>query len=904
MHMTMDIILNIDHKTVFGEELVLNVMTDRGRPGQAVTPYRMATKDGLRWTCDLRMDLKAGTMVEYYYSVTCGKDNVTRREWRTMPHRLEINALNCEDFVVYDRWISLPEDSYQYSSAFTDCLRPRKIAPVPLSEFDRTIRIKVRAPQLRSFERLYLVGNDRVLGFWDPRKGIPMYEHNHNEWVADIDADELRLDGFEYKFVAIGREKGKPESVLWEDRFNRSMSAMGPMPGGIVVHEVETALFPICNMRCAGTMVPVFSLRSRRSFGVGDFGDLGKMVDWVALTRQRILQVLPVNDTTMSHTWTDSYPYCAISIFALHPQYADLDALPGIADRESRERFEGLRKELNALPALDYERVNKAKGEYLRALYAQEGKAMMATDEFRDFFAGNSSWLVPYAQYSYLRDKHGTADFHKWKDHQRFDEGDRERLSNPRSKAYRQVAFHYFVQFILHSQLAAVHDHARNSGVILKGDIPIGVSRQGCDVWQEPRYFNLDGQAGAPPDEFSRNGQNWGFPTYNWEEMLKDGCRWWERRFASMSRFFDAYRIDHVLGFFRIWEIPIDAVHGLLGQFVPSLGMSREEIEAYGLRFQEELFTEPFITDWSLERMFGDGAWRVKQSYLRPTHDGRYALRDEYSTQRRIEEAFQGRTDRESTDLRDGLYALVSDVLFVRDRNDPNKFHPRIAVQYDFIYEALYDSDKQVFDRIYNDYYYRRNNNFWYREAMAKLPRIIEATRMLTCAEDLGMVPECVGWAMDNLRILSLELQSMPKDTSVRFGRLEGNPYRSVCTISSHDTPTLRGWWDEDHERTQDYYNTVLGKYGAAPHPLPGWLARDIVARHLACPSMLCILSIQDWLSIDESLRLANADAERVNIPANPRHYWRYRMHVDLEDLLDSTAYNKNVIDLVSESGR
>ena len=333
-------------------------------------------------------------------------------------------------------------------------------------------------------------------------------------------------------------------------------------------------------------------------------------------------------------------------------------------------------------------------------------------------------------------------------------------------------------------------------------------------------------------------------------------------------------------------------------------GMTREEIEAYGLHFQEELFTEPFITDWVLDRMFGERAAMVRDTYLEPAHDGRYRMKPEYDTQRKVEAAFEGKTDKADTDLRDGLYALISDVLFVRDHRDPNKFHPRMSVQFDFIYESLYDSDKFLFNKIYNDYYYRRNNQFWYREAMNKLPKLVEATRMLVCAEDLGMVPDCVQWVMNELKILSLELQSMPKDPSVRFGVLSRNPYRSVCTISSHDTPTLRQWWDEDASRTQDYYNNVLQKYGAAPHPLPGWLARDIISRHLLCPSMLCILTVQDWLAVDESIRLADANAERINIPSNPRHYWRYRMHMCIEDLMEAHDYNQNITDLIKESGR
>ena len=898
----MNILLNVVYGTSFGEELVLNLITGNENGIRLSTPYRMRTVNGYEWMCSLKLDLHKGTYIDYFYSVVRGEDNVVRREWSLEPHRLEINAVRGDNIVVYDHWLDIPDNSYLYSSAFTDCIRRRKTSPVPLSDYPVTVRLKVRAPQLSGKQRLMLVGNDKQLGCWVVFKAVPMAEHNYNEWLVDLDATKLAGRTFAFKFIAV--DQFDRADVVWEGGGNRQVTLPDVKENSVTVYELDEAFFPIYNVRCAGTQVPLFSLRSKTSFGIGDFGDLRKMIDWIAQTQQRVLQLLPINDTTTTHTWTDSYPYSCISIFALHPQYADLNSLPEIEDEAERKRFEDLRRELNSLPQVDYERVNNAKTEYLAVLYRQEGKNVLASAEFKKFFAEASRWLVPYAQYCYLREKYGTADFTAWPDHNHFDEAERSALSGPRNVAFKNVAFYYYVQFVLNNQMAAAHDYARSKGVVLKGDIPIGVNRYGADVWQEPRYFNLNGQAGAPPDDFSVNGQNWGLPTYNWDEMLKDGCRWWIRRFSNMAKFFDAYRIDHVLGFFRIWEIPIEAVHGLLGQFSPALGMTREEIEAYGLHFQETLFTEPFITDWVVERMFGERAQMVRETYLEPSHDGRYRMKEAYSTQRKIEKAFAGKTDKADTDLRDGLYALVSDVLFVRDHRDPNKFHPRISVQFDFIYESLYDSDKYLFNKIYNDYYYRRNNQFWYREAMNKLPKIVEATRMLVCAEDLGMVPDCVSWVMNELKILSLELQSMPKDPNVRFGVLSRNPYRSVCTISSHDTPTLRQWWDEDNGRTQDYYNNVLQKYGEAPHPLPGWLARDIISRNLLCPSMLCILALQDWLAIDESIRLADKDKERINVPANPRHYWRYRMHIDIEDLLEKHDFNQNVTDLIKESGR
>ena len=894
----MNLLFHIEYQTAFGEELVLNhVSANAGE--REVTTYKMATIDGYHWSCEMKSVLKIGSAIDYFYSVVRG-DEVVRREWTLETHRLELACASGVTYHVYDHWVDIPENAYLYSSAMTECVNRHAHAPVEKTEYGRTVRFKVRAPQLRHEERLALVGSDKVLGGWHLQKALPMAEHNYNEWIVDVDASHL-APSFEFKFVAL--DDDPDVAPLWERGENRKVTLPAMEEGDVVVYEFSEVHFDVYNLKCAGTLVPVFSLRSKDSFGVGDFGDLRKMVDWVAQTKQRVLQILPINDTTITHTWTDSYPYSCISIFAIHPQYADFKALPQLTDATQRKRFEKLRKELNALPQIDYERVNDAKNEYLRLLFEQEGKKTFQTAEYKHFFEENKKWLVPYAQYCILRDTYGTADFSQWPDHQTWDEADRTALTNVRSKAYKAVALHYYVQFILYVQMKGVHEHARSKGVILKGDIPIGVNRHGCDVWQEPRYFNLNGQAGAPPDDFSANGQNWGFPTYNWDAMVADGCAWWVRRFSNMAKFFDAYRIDHVLGFFRIWEIPTHAVHGLLGQFSPALGMTREEIAAYGLHFQEQLFTEPFITDWVLDRMFGERADEVRQRYVEPIGDGRYRMRPEYATQRQVEAAFLGAEERDQW-LRDGLYALISDVLFLRDHKDENKFHPRISVQFDFIYESLSDNDKQVFNRLYNDYFYRRNNQFWYREAMKKMPKLVNATRMLVCAEDLGMVPDCVPWVMNELRILSLELQSMPKDPSVRFGHLSRNPYRSVCTISSHDMPTLRQWWDEDEERTQEYYATMLYRGDKAPHPLPGWLARDIISRHLTSPSMLCILSIQDWLAIDERLRLPDANAERINIPANPKHYWRYRMHLNIEDLMADRKFNENIIELITQSGR
>ena len=817
----MRIVFNLEYQTTFGEELALNILLD-GKTEQ----HKMSTLDGCHWMCELSKSVKTKTHIDYFYCVMRG-DEQTRCEWLTEPHRLEFIATKGARYTVYDHWIDIPEDSFLYSSAFTECVAARKRKMSEESAYAKTVRLKVRAPQLRWNERLAIIGGNDALGNWEALRALTMAEHENNEWVITLDADTLP-DTIEFKFVSLDEEIDV--TPLWETGMNRTMTIPKLEEGEVIVYELPQAFFPVYPWKGAGTVIPIFSLRSEGSFGVGDFGDLQKMIDWCAKTRQRVLQVLPINDTNMTYTWQDSYPYNSISIYALHPQYTDFRQLPPLKDKERKAYYEALQKELNALPQIDYERMNNAKLAYLRELFAQEGSKMMKTEAFKTFFEQNKDWLVPYAAFCHYRDMYGTASFTEWPDHKTFTEKERESMSKTTTKIYKEVAFWYFVQFNLDQQMRAAHAYARKQRVILKGDIPIGISRDGVEAWVEPKYFNLNGQAGAPPDAFSADGQNWGFPTYNWDVMLADGCQWWVRRFRKMAEYFDAYRIDHVLGFFRIWEIPMPHKSGLMGQFSPALGMSVEEIAAYGVEFNEGLF-------------------------------------------------------------------LV-------DHKRSDRWHPRIAVQYQEAYTQLSEDQKYHFNQLYNDYFYRRNNQFWYTEAMKKLPKLIQATRMLVCAEDLGMVPDCVPWVMNELRILSLEIQSMPKDPTTRFGHLSRNPYRSVDTISTHDMATLRQWWDEDEERTQNYFNTMLYRGGPAPHPLPDWLAKDIVSRHLTSPSMLCLISFQDWLSIDEKLRLPDANAERINIPANPRHYWRYRMHLTIEQLLAADELNEEISTLIIQSGR
>ena len=728
-----------------------------------------------------------------------------------------------------------------------------------------------------------------------------MNEVSPNVWQLTLDASTLKSP-FEYKFVAINEKTGAVEE--WETRPNR-LFQIQPLQRGETYLPAETEVFfnrPA--HRIAGTAIPVFSLRSKGSCGTGDFGDLKTFISWAEKTGQHAVQILPINDTVMTGTWLDSYPYNSISIYAFHPMYIDLRQLPALKDEAEMKEFEKQRKILNSLSLMDYEQVNKLKRKYLQSVFKQEGERILEEPEYKAFFAQNEEWLIPYAAFSCLRDHYGTADFRQWGKDSVYHVSQVKQMAMPESPFYPAIAFYYFLQYELHVQLSDACTYGREKGVIVKGDIPIGISRNSVEAWVEPYYFNMNGQAGAPPDAFSTNGQNWGLPTYNWQVMEKDGYQWWKRRFQKMAEYFTAYRIDHILGFFRIWEIPYHSVHGLLGQFVPSLPMDKDEIQSFGLAFDKEMMTRPYISDDLLDSMFGTHAHEIRRTFLRRMWNGLYALRPEFNTQRKVQAYFAEKEDEESKEIREKLYSLISNVLFIADRDNPEMYHPRIGVQNEAVFQQLSVKEQEAFNRLYNHYYYERHNEFWYHEAMKKMPVLLQATPMLVCGEDLGMVPNCVPWVMDQLQILSLEIQRMPKKAGLEFGKLEEYPYLSVCTIGTHDMTTLRGWWKEDAEQTERFYHNELHYWGKAPEDAPGWLCEEVIRRHLQCPSMLCILTWQDWTSMNEAIRNPNIDAERINVPANPRHYWRWRMHITLEELMSLTEFNQHIRQMIEESER
>lgn len=749
---------------------------------------------------------------------------------------------------------------------------------------------KVRAPVLPAGKVLCLSGDGKKLGDWNTEKPL-MMDFKKNHWLLKLN---LARENFplEYK-LGVYDVAGK--QMEFENGPNRVMPDAAEKSSLTLLHQTFN---PVKHRwKGTGVNIPVSALRSASSWGVGDFTDLNLLTDFSKAAGIRLIQLLPINDTTSTYTNKDSYPYSAVSAFALHPIYLNVQKLATSAAVTFSDTMLLQVRELNTKRSLHYEEVMAIKKEAILELYKKD--KLQFKDDFGwfSFFDLNRHWLVPYAAYCYLRDKNKTADCETWGEYMSYQEDRIQELVSPENDFYDEVAIHYFTQYHLHLQLKDAVDYAHRAGVIIKGDLPIGVGRHSADAWMYRSLFHMDMQAGAPPDAFATKGQNWSFPTYNWEKMADDNYAWWRQRMEHMSNYFDAIRIDHVLGFFRIWSIPLHAIEGILGRFVPAWPFRNYDFYNSGVHFNEERYCSPYITEDILHNLFGHHTHLVKNIFL----DGS-RFREEFNTQRKI--AAWLKTNPEHAYLQQGLFDLLANVIAFKDEEMASHYHLRISMHDTSSYKALPDFEKQVLNRLFDDYFFHKQNVLWEEEGIKKLAALKSSTSMLICAEDLGMVPKMVESILANMQMLALEVQRMPKRPGETFSNPYNASYLSVVTPSTHDMASIREWWEEDRKMIQDFYNNQLGHYGEASWFAEPWLCKSILQQHLDSPAMWAVFLLQDLLSMDESLRIENPKDERINNPADPDHYWNYRMHISLEHLLEQTGFIVTLKNMVQESGR
>ncbi|MBQ7210604.1 MAG: 4-alpha-glucanotransferase [Paludibacteraceae bacterium] len=888
----MTLTFQINYRAQWGDTLCI-VETEQAILGwQAATPLTLTCEGTDFWTATVPVS-DFVDHIAYKYAVRHADGSMFYEDGEV--RQLNLSTAQTKKVVIRDFWQQTDNEKAFESTAFIKALFHRE-KNIKLHQAHGNVYLSIHLPQILPTQGVAVIGNIAELGNWNPDDKLVLSDANFPKWETAFKAQPEQV--IEYKYVIYELATGKVVDI----EYGENRQIWGMQKGITIMQNDRHFRRTQPRWKGAGVAVPVFSLRTADSFGIGEFQDLKKLADWAKLTGQQMIQTLPINDTTLLRTNRDSYPYNAVSVFALHPIYLNIPKM-GKLTAAQKKRYEATKEEFNRKPISDYQVVYDEKMKYFEALYKAEKDAVFSSEEYKTFFEKNKEWLVPYAVFCYLRDKYKTPHFASWKKLSVYDEHAVLKLADEQAKDYDKVAIHFFLQFHLDRQLSNAIAYAHSQGVALKGDIPIGISPDSVDAWTDPQLFNLNASAGAPPDDFSISGQNWGFPTYNWDVMAQDGFRWWCRRFKKMQDYFDAYRIDHILGFFRIWQMPKTAVWGLTGHFCPALPYSMDDLWGMGMKLDYDRIVKPYIRSNFLGDVFGYDTEYAKEHFLN-TNDGYiYWFKDEFDTQQKIQawyDALPADEQEKKKNLLNGLMYLHCEVLFVPDQQNPYLLHPRISLMSSHSYNELWDDQKRILEQIHNDYFYHRHNEFWKQSAMRKLPTLTSATQMLVCGEDLGMVPACVPDVMHELQILSLEIQRMPKDPKKLFAHPADAPYLSVCTTGTHDTNPLRAWWEEDREKTQHFYNEQMGWWGEAPEVMTPEIAEFIINQHMYSPAMWVILPLQDWLAIDGDVRLADAHAERINLPDNPRHFWCYRMHLNIEQLLKCDNLNAKIKELTS----
>lgn len=924
--------LCVSAPTQYGQQiLVAHTSSTSPSPSLAsLSPSHMSYEHPALWTISLPSH---HTVLRYKYLLSQDGET-TEPKWETGPDRL-LNLSNLSpsvsNLLVRDVWrhqLDFSTDIFS-TAAFTRVLFRNVTANT--KAFDTRLNACISDPSsdgtssavvvFKAFvERLVpgdvvcLLGDCPQLGNNDISKAIPLIDASAPIYSTAV---TLPLNRPQCNFSFLIR---RGDAVVVKDTTERQFTLNGAdssflssKHGNVpVIYAPCERSFSFQNRwKGAGIALSVFSIRSRRSCGIGEFLDLIKVIDLCKATGYQLLQLLPINDTNVYNDSRDSYPYSAVSSFALHPQYLNIDELGTMPD-ELLVEYEQERDRLNRNDTIDVVDVMQVKMRFVREMF-KRNRDVLQSSEFKAWFEENQAWLIPYALFRFFMHVNGTAEYDQWGVRSQYSAEEMAEFVQPSSFHYDHLALVYYIQFHLHKQLRKAAEHAEANSVVFKGDLPIGVNRYCADTWTDPNLFRFHMQAGAPPDFFSKYGQNWLFPTYNWAEMKKDNFGWWRARLSHMARYFHAYRIDHILGLFRIWEIPESFRTGMSGRFYPAQAISRSELESKGL-WDMDRYTKPYVHDGILQQSFGEEWWKIKEKFFDSLWENRLQFKKKFDTEKKVEKAFIVSGDvpeherAKNNEVMHKLFDLFNNVCLLIDDEDENMFHPRFMMQTTSSFcELPCDDWRRVLHELQEDYVHRRQDELWRRNGLERLPMMKVASDMLVCGEDLGLIPECVPSVMEETQILSLAVQRMPAG-DVDFGIPSEYKYECVATTSSHDTSTFRGWWEEiSDEMRRRYWTDVMQRSeykGAPPSECTPEIVEWAISDHLKCPAMWTIFPLQDLLGMDASLRRKNAEEEQINDPSNPNHVWCFRLHVDTEKILECKGFVEKLRHLNKTYGR
>jgi 4-alpha-glucanotransferase len=630
--------------------------------------------------------------------------------------------------------------------------------------------------------------------------------------------------------------------------------------------------------------VPLSALRTQRSVGAGEFADLIPFAEFCSKCGISLVQLLPINDTG-----TESSPYSALSAFALNPLFVSLEDIPEAGSYRKeiaaiRARHEGKRR-------FDYRAVRQDKVEFLHRVY-DEHEGSIVKDESLTAWIGQNPWIAEYAVFMNFKRRNLDA---SWKEWQKFRAPSKSELRARWESPSRRGThlFYAWMQMRLDEQMRRAESECARHGVHLKGDIPILMNEDSCDAWAHPELFRDDLRAGNPPDALNPRGQNWGFPIYNWQNLREEGYAWWKDRLALASRYYRAYRLDHILGFFRLWSIPQDNESGMLGWPNPHSPITSGELAERGFVGDRlRWICEPHVPTSAIEAVNG-GDYLAAHGILsraldRLGSEELWLFKPSVAGERSIRECHMPEA------CKDALVDRWSDRLVQitgRDADGRPLYYPVWHHESTTAWKSLSDSERANLSALFSEKK-AESERLWEEQGKDILREITDSADMLACAEDLGAIPDCVPASLRDLGILSLKVMRWERrwdEPGQPMIPPSEYPELSVAASSVHDSSTLRGWWEKEGGAK------AMGREG---DPFSPEIARATLLSLAASPARVLSIPLQDYLALCDDYSSPSSDDDRVNVPGTVSAFnWTWRIPVTIEEL----KKNKRLAAAISE---
>lgn len=845
--------------------------------------------------------------IQYKYFFTNQKDEI---QWEPGDnHLIHLDSVISPAFIEISdtyRWPD-PVMNSLTRSAFTSVLTKRtsptaspRISPNSVQPNEVSLIFTAVCPWVKKNQTLAIVGSCPQLGLWTPDRSITLTDAEFPFWTASITVSRDCFP-FQYKYVICDNEiveETEEPLYIWEEGENHECLGITSnlvdltFPSTVIITDwyvnPNKELF-----RGMGIHLPLFSLRTSENCGIGEYSDIRHLVDLCKSIGSSMIQLLPLNDTSSSCNADDpddKNPYHSISCFALHPIYINLlEILPNLPSDIFNE-IQSKRYEYSQNDAVNYQQVYRFKLSILNRIFIRIKDEVVNDKEFIDFCDDNEDWLTPYSIFCLLRDENHSSEFWSWKDNSFVTPDTLQRLHKQREN---ETTFLKWIQFIADQQLRASKEYATSQRVILKTEIPFGIQRNSVDCWSNPRLFDIN-----------MYEVNYGYAAYNWRAMKSTNFSWWKKRLARISAFYHSAQLNHIYGFFRSQLCHVD---GVVSQYQPSTGISRQELESRGL-WDIDRYTKPYIRFHHLREKFNEDASTISKEFFVARNidhnDDYYDFKESFITIKTINQHLETLIPEKEkrSSYSQHLLELLNNVILIQGLNN-DSFHFRADLASDQPISSLKELDnnqRQVILDLSNEY---KHKSFWINEAIPRLQILANSNNLLLFSEETEQDLQDFDHEIEAQSIIPLKVPRYSKELSTSFS------YFSQCEPALPNTSTIRGWYEENKTITRSFCKDELGQND---NEIVEYCYTDtlvkIIDRYMKSPSMWCVFMLQDIVNTFDRLRREYPNEERIFISkqsglSNADNNL-YKFPWKLEDLNNDAEWTNYICSLVKDSQR